>query len=242
MTLSEIAALLGWNLALILAVMLGLWGLSLRLKRMGFIEGTWPLAIAALAAATFFLTEGDPVRKGLLLWLVAVWAAPQAWRRLSPGARAEADDRYARATADRVRQRGWSPARIWLLLYFLPQGALVWLTALPVQLGQAAFAPPVGWIGWTGATLAVLGIGLEGLGSLRIAGLGTAPAVEDETVLRRWLRRPDRLGDLAVWWGLFLIAAETVPGRWSVMGPLLMTFLFVHWARTENPRRMRDGG
>ena len=60
--------------------------------------------------------------------------------------------------------------------------------------------------------------------------------------LRRWLRRPDHLGDLAVWWGLFLIAAETGPGRASVLGPIFLTWAVAHWIRTENPRRERDGG
>ena len=90
MTLAEIAALLGLNLALILAVMTVLWATAGRSGRVGFLDGVWPLAMAALAVLPFALTHGDPVRKGLLLWLVALWALPQAWRRLTPPARATA--------------------------------------------------------------------------------------------------------------------------------------------------------
>ena len=244
MTLTEIAALLGLNLAIILAVMLALGVWAGRSGRTGLIDGAWPLLLAALAAVTFLVTEGDPVRKGLLLWLVAIWAAPQAWRRLSPSARREADARYARIAETLVARRGWKRSRIGLLLFFLPQGALAWLTALPVQLGQVDFTPPVGGIGWTGAVLAVLGIGLEGVGSLKTPAHRKTPAAEapPSTGLGRWLRRPDYLGDLAVWWGLCLIASETGPGRWSVLGPLFLTFAMAHWAATENPRRERDGG
>lgn len=241
MTLTETVGLLGANLGLMLAAMTGLWALSRRWSGVGFIDAIWPLGMAALAGATFLATEGDPVRKGLLLWLAAVWAAPQAWRRLSPSARAEADQRYARAIAARAG-RGWTPGLASLLLIFLPQGLLAWLTALPVQLGQVDFAPPVGWIGWTGAVLAVLGIGLEGLGSLGTAGRRRKPDTAPWTGPGRWLRRPDCLGDLAVWWGLCLIASETGPGRWSVLGPLFLTFAMAHWAKTENPRRVSDGG
>ena len=90
MTLAEIAALLGLTLALILATMAALWALFARSGRIGFLDGVWPLAMAALAAVAFALTHGDPVRKGLLLWLVALWALPQAWRRLTPAARVTA--------------------------------------------------------------------------------------------------------------------------------------------------------
>ena len=117
MNLAEIAALLGLNLALVLAVMAGLWGLALRSKRLDFIDGVWPLLMAGLAAVTFLLTEGDPVRKGLLLWLVAIWAAPQAWRRLSSAARHEADARYAGVAAAMAARHGWKPSRLWLLLF-----------------------------------------------------------------------------------------------------------------------------
>lgn len=225
--------LAGLNLALALAAMAALWAFAGRSGRAGFLDGVWPLLIAGLAATTFLASHGDPVRKGLLLWLVAIWAVPQAWRRLAPAARAAADDRYA-AVAARHPAGRWTP----LWLFFLPQGVLAWLTALPVQLGQLEFLPPVGWIGWTGAVVAVAGIGLEGLGSLKPRP-GAAPAADRRPA---WLRRPDYLGDLAVSWGLFLIAAETGPGRWSVFGPVFLTLALSHWAGMENPRRWRDGG
>ena len=244
MTLAEIATLLGLNLAATLFVMLVLGVWAVRSDRIGLIDGAWPLLLAGLAAVTFALAEGDPVRKGLLLWLVALWALPQACRRLAPAARRAADARYAGVAAILAGRPGWTPGFAALVLFFLPQGALAWLTALPVQLGQVDFLPPVGWIGWSGAMLAVLGIGLEGLGSLKtVTHRGTAAAeTASPAQLRRWLLRPDYLGDLAVWWGLFLIAAETGPGQASVVGPIFLTFLMAHRVRTENPRRVRDGG
>jgi steroid 5-alpha reductase family enzyme len=235
MSLAEILVLPGLNLALVLAVMAALGAFASRSVRAGFLDGIWPLLIAGQAATTFFLSHGDPVRKGLLLWLVAIWAVPQAWRRLAPRARAAADARYAVVAARHAAGR-WTP----LWLFFLPQGALAWLTALPVQLGQLELLPPVGWVGWTGAVVAVAGIGLEGLGSLKSRPVaGAEPAANTRA---GWLRRPDYLGDLSVSWGLFLIAAETTSGRLSVLGPIFLTFALLHWIRMENPRRMSDGG
>ncbi len=241
MTLAEIAALLGLNFGLLLATMAGLWALSLRWKGVGFLDAVWPLALAGPAAVSFLLAGGDPVRKGLLLWLVTIWALPQALRRLAPVARAEADARYAAVAESVGAGEEGSRRRAGPLLFFLPQAVVAWMVSLPVQLGQVDFLPTVGWIGGTVAVLAVAGSGLEGVGSLRTA---RHPSADPSAVggVRHWLRRPDYLGDIAVWWGLFLIAAETGPGRAAVIGPIVLTFILAHWTRTENPRRERDGG
>lgn len=244
MNLVEIAALLGLNLGLSLAAMTAAWLVARRSGKSGLIDGVWPLVMLLTAGATFLIVDGDPVRKALLLWLTTVWAVREAWRGLSPNLRIEADARYATLFENSTGFRASAAAP--LLLCFLPQGALAWLTALPAQLGQVEFAPPVGWLGWSGAVLAVAGMAVAALGHMGPQASASDGAAPGRGVWRRWLRRPDYLGDLAVWWGLFLIAAETGPGRWSVFGPLFLTVALMHWtrgeAKTENPRRVRDGG
>jgi steroid 5-alpha reductase family enzyme len=48
--------------------------------------------------------------------------------------------------------------------------------------------------------------------------------------LWRYSRHPNYFGDLCVWWGLFAIASETVVGRFSVVGPLLLSWILVKWS------------
>lgn len=238
MTLPEIAALLGLNLVLSLAAMTAAWAVAWKTGRRGLIDGVWPLVMLLTAGTTFLIVDGDPVRKGLLLWLTGVWAAREAWRGFSPRIWIEADARYARAFEGATGFRAAAAAP--LLLCFLPQGALAWLTALPAQLGQVAFEPGVGWLGWSGAVLAVAGLAVAGLGDLRRAAVRKEPSAAaplSTSRWRRWLKRPDYVGDIAVWWGLFLIAAETGPGRWSVIGPVFLTLALAHWAGSGPERK-----
>ena len=232
MTLPEIAALLGFNLILSLAAMAAAWAVAWRTGRAGLVDGVWPLVMLLTAASTWLIADGDPVRKGLLLWLTGVWAVREGWRGLSPRLRLEADRRYARIFAGRT---GWRSAPVGaLLLCFLPQGALAWLTALPAQLGQVEFEAGVGALGWAGAVLAVAGLAAAGYGDLR-RRKDPPEAAAPASLWRRWLRRPDYVGDVAVWWGLFLIAAETGPGRWSILGPLFLTLALAHWGARKTP-------
>lgn len=233
MSLIEIFALLGLNLALILVVMLGLWRVALRLKDVSFVDGVWPLGILLLALATLPRTDGDPIRKGLLIWLVGVWAIRLGWHLLSRWRRNGPDKRYVALIGDQEARRGWAFGKTALLFVFLPQGALLWLTALPVQLGQVAYAPAVGWIGWAGAVLAVIGIGFESIGDAQLAAFRKDPANRDRVLdkgLWRWTRHPNYFGDACVWWGLYLIAAETGPGLWAILGPIFLTFTLTRWS------------
>jgi steroid 5-alpha reductase family enzyme len=43
--------------------------------------------------------------------------------------------------------------------------------------------------------------------------------------LWRWTRHPNYFGDSVVWWGLFLLAAATPFGAFTIASPLVMTYL-----------------
>ena len=233
MTLIELAGLLGLNLLLIVAVMLGLWTLSLRLKDVSFIDGVWPLGMLFLALITFPRTDGDPVRKGLLLWLCAVWAIRLGWHLLHRWRGHGADKRYTEILEGQAA-KGWSFGKTALLFVFLPQGFLAWLNSLPTQLGQIAPVPPIGWIGWTGAVIVVVGIAFESIGDAQLAAFRKDPANKGkvlDTGLWRYTRHPNYFGDACVWWGLWLIAAETGwIGIASILGPIFLTFTLTRWS------------
>ena len=233
MTLTETAVLLGVNLALITGVMTGLWLLAVRLKDVSFIDAVWPLAMLFLALATWPRTDGDPTRGMLLLWLCAVWALRLAAHLFIRWRAHGADGRYVDLVERMEKEKGWSFNKTALLFVFLPQGALAWLTSLPVQLGQVAYDPSVGWIAWTGAALAVVGIAFESIGDAQLTGFRRDPANKGkvlDTGLWKYTRHPNYFGDACVWWGLYLIAAETAPGVWAILGPAFLTFTLTKWS------------
>jgi len=230
--MTDILLLLAVNLALIVVVMLALWALALRLKDVSFIDGVWGLGMVLLAGATFLQTDGDPLRKGLLTGLCAVWGVRlgvhllKRWRAHGP------DRRYQALLKNRAnRGQGFAPAA--LMFVFLPQAVLLWLTCLPVQLGQVAATPAVGWIGWTGAALAVFGIVFETVGDAQLAAFKRDPDSRGkvlDTGLWRYTRHPNYFGDACVWWGLWLVAAETTPGLFAILGPIFLTFTLTRWS------------
>ena len=234
MTLIDIFILLGLNLALIVAVMLGLWLVALKLKDVSFIDAVWPLGMLLLALATLPRAEGDPARKGLLVGLCAVWALRLGWHLFRRWRASGADGRYVQIVEDQEKSHGWSFGKTALLFVFLPQAVLAWLTSLPVQMGQVAAQPGLGVMAGLGAVLAVVGIVFESVGDAQLAAFKRDPANKGkvlDTGLWRYTRHPNYFGDACVWWGLWLIAAETGwVGIASIVGPVFLTFTLTKWS------------
>jgi steroid 5-alpha reductase family enzyme len=130
------------------------------------------------------------------------------------------------------KERGWGYAKASLLLVFALQLPLQYIVCLPVQLGQIDQAP-IGPLAIAGATLAIIGILFETVGDAQLVAFKGDPANKGkvlQTGLWRYTRHPNYFGDACVWWGLWLIAAETGLGAWSIPGPILITFLLTRWS------------
>ena len=51
-----------------------------------------------------------------------------------------------------------------------------------------------------------------------------------DTGLWRYTRHPNYFGDACVWWGLWLVAAETTPGLFAVIGPIYLVYTLTRWS------------
>ena len=117
-----------------------------------------------------------------------------------------------------------------LYLVFGMQGALMFVVSLPVQLGQMPDTPDLGVLAYLGVALWLLGFAFETVGDLQLARFKAEPANKGLVMDRglwRYTRHPNYFGDFCVWWGLFLIAAETRLGLLSVIGPIAMSILLL---------------
>ncbi len=218
------------NAAILVAAIVILWLVSIRLRDVSFIDSFWPLGMVMLAVSTFIQAhDGAPQRKLLLLVLTSLWGLRLSIHLFTRW-RAEGEDpRYKRILGGAMEKKGWSFARASLLLVFAMQAPLLFIVCLPAQLGQIAAVPPAnGWLAAAGTILALAGIGFETAGDWQLRRFRADPASKGkvlDTGLWRYTRHPNYFGDCCVWWGLWLIAAETAAGLWAVAGPLLLTWL-----------------
>lgn len=211
----------------IAVLMLTTWLVSLLLKDASIVDIVWGLGFVVVALTAALVGDGFRDRRLILLSLVAVWglrlSGYLAWRNLGHGE----DFRYV------AMRKKWGDRFWWVSLFqvFALQGVLMWIVSLPIQLSASAKEPAsFGPLALLGITLWTIGLLFETIGDAQLASFKAKAHNKGRVMdqgLWRYTRHPNYFGDFCVWWGLFLIAAETVPGRYGIIGPIVMSILLI---------------
>lgn len=212
--------------AIVVAVlMIVTWVASLVLRDAGVVDPVWPLGFIAVAVTALVAGDGDEGRRVLIAVLVGIWGLRLSGYLARRNFGKPEDFRYAAMRRKRGR-RFWIVS---LVTVFLLQGVLMWVVSLPVQLA-AVPSRPLGWLAIVGGVVWAAGLAFEAIGDWQLARFKANPASRGQvldTGLWRYTRHPNYFGDFLVWWGIFLIAAESGAGAWGFVGPVLMTVLLV---------------
>ena len=211
----------------ILVLMVVTWLVSVLVHDASIVDIIWGAGFVVVAATAAVVGDGFPDRRYLLLALVGIWglrlSGYLAWRNLGHGE----DYRYV-AMRKKFGDRFW-----WISFFqvFLLQGVLMWVVSLPVQLSASAEEPAsFGPLALVGIALWTVGFLFETVGDAQLARFKADPANRGQVMdqgLWRYTRHPNYFGDFCVWWGIFLVAAETGPGRFGVIGPIVMSTLLM---------------
>lgn len=210
-----------------LAALTVLWVVSLVMRDASIVDIWWGLGFVWIAGVAMTLGEGgDDPRRILATVCVAVWGlrlgAYLAWRNLGDGE----DPRY------QAMRRYWGDRFpiVSLFTVFWLQGGLMWFVSLPVQMVAVSPGGALGALDFLGVALVAVGLFFETVGDYQLARFRADPSNEGEVMdqgLWRYTRHPNYFGDACVWWGIYTIAASTALGPWTLLSPILMTFLLL---------------
>jgi len=88
---------------------------------------------------------------------------------------------------------------------------------------------PRGWFDLIGIVLWCIGLTFEAVGDFQMARFQADPQNAGRVLDRglwRLTRHPNYFGDFCVWWGLYIIALAS-GAAWTIVSPLLMSFLLL---------------
>ena len=242
----DVVTILAINAAAILGLFVLAWALCVAQRDVTPVDSLWALGMGLVAVLTFLQTGGGTERRLVLTVICAAWALRLGtymlwrWRRNGP------DGRYVRMLEKAKAERGWGYGHAAFRLVFMLQMPMLWLVCLPVQLGQIADEPAtLGMVGLVGAGLAMAGLAFETIADWQLVRFRADPANAGRVLDRglwRYTRHPNYFGDACVWWGLWLVAAETQLGLFAIVGPIYLVFTLTRWSgapTTEGRMRRR---
>jgi len=215
----------GLALVSILGVGCVAWAISIPIRNVAFVDSLWSLFFA-IAAAVFALSAHSLSARGVLVTvLVAIWAL-----RLSAHITlrnwGEPEDFRYRAIRSR-NEPGFAFKSLYIV--FGLQGLLAWLVSLPLLPAIMTPAGGIGLLEIAAAVLWLVGFTFEAGGDYQLARFRRDPGNRDRVLdsgLWRYTRHPNYFGDFCVWWAFYLFALGA-GGWWSIVSPLLMSFLLL---------------
>jgi steroid 5-alpha reductase family enzyme len=238
------AGSLGWAAGALVVVLAATYVASKIAGKHSVVDTVWGLLFVTVAVVSFVTSSGygHAVRRWLLLALTVLWGLRLAVHigRRSVG---KGEDPRYEALLDKAK--GSRELYAFVMIYLL-QGVLAFVIAAPIMVGS--YEPgPVGVLAWVGVALWGVGVFFEAVGDMQMERFKEDPANKGKLIdvgLWRYTRHPNYFGDACVWWGIFLVAADALPGFVTVFSPLIMTLLLTvgSGARTlEKSMSKREG-
>jgi steroid 5-alpha reductase family enzyme len=208
--------------------MTALWIASLILRNSSIVDPMWGTGLVLANWFSFLLTpDGYPLRKWLISILVTVWGLRLSIHLLRRNWGKGEDYRY-REWREQAGDRWW-----WYSYFkvFLIQGAVMCVLAAPFVAVHSSPAPTaLTLIDLLAVPLWGLGFFFETVGDWQLSRFLANPANKGKllrTGLWRYTRHPNYFGESVMWWGHYAVALSVPNGVWTIVSPMLITFLLL---------------
>ncbi len=209
------------------SLMIGLWPFSVIRKNASLADRFWGLGFVSVAWIVAFLGPGFWLRQLLVVGLTTLWGLRLSAHITYRSWGKDEDPRY------RAMREKHGTAFPWVSLFtvFALQAVLLWIISFPVQwacvVPHPARLTPLDMIG---GSIAFMGIVIESVADYQLLRFKKNPANRGKVMdqgLWAYSRHPNYFGETLVWWGLFCMALAVPGGLWTVVSPVLITFLLL---------------
>ncbi len=203
------------------------WLVSILKRDVSIVDGVWAMMFLAAAMAYANGAGAYTGRTTLILALVLLWALRLSGHIIHRNWGEPEDRRYRE-----IRQK-YEPhfALKSLGIIFWFQAGLAWIISMPLW---PALTVPVeaGAFDVLAVTVWTLGMVFEGIGDWQLSRFKADPANYGKVMNRglwRYTRHPNYFGECLIGWGFYLFAV-TAGAWWTVVGPLLITYMLLKFS------------
>ena len=217
----------GSNLLLVIVLMALVWPFSVIKKDSSIVDVFWGLGFVLVVWNSFAHADGFFSRKLIVAVLTTIWGLRLSLHIYSRNLGKGEDPRY-QAFRERYGERYWIVS---LFTVFLLQAVLLWVISLAAQSAISTPSPArITWVDVLGVMVWLIGFTFEALADRQLARFKANAANRGKVMnqgLWAYSRHPNYFGESLIWWGIFLIALSNLGNAWTIISPVLITFLLL---------------
>lgn len=196
-------------------------------KNNGLIDIAWGMGFVVAALTSLIITSEPSIRGFLLTFLVLLWGLRLSYHLFRRNWNKEEDYRY------KAMREKWGDSNPYVTAYFrvfMPQLILLFIIVQPVLRANLKSGGPLGVLDFVGLAIWLIGYFFEVVGDWQLKQFISKPENKGRLMksgLWSYSRHPNYFGEATMWWGIFIIAS-TVPGSlFTIVSPLLITYLLL---------------
>ncbi len=187
----------------------------------------WGLGFIIIALFTLFYSGSYIPRQWLITILVLLWGIRLSMQIIIRKIGKGEDARYKKMRED------WGNKAIIKSFWnvFMLQGFIMLIISLPViYVNSVIVQPKLTIYDFIGLILWIIGFLFESIGDLQLYYFLSNPSNKGKilnTGLWKYTRHPNYFGESLMWWGIFCIALSLPSSFFTIISPILITYLLV---------------
>jgi len=184
------------------------------LKRKDIADSAWGIGFIVLAISNLFLSGNFQQTKIILTFLIFLWGLRLMFYITLRNWNKKEDFRYQNFKNSYVD-------------VFMLQGSLMFLVSLPITLYNR-FDGGVIFISFIGLIIWMLGFYFETIGDLEMYFFKKDPKNKGKIMdqgLWQYTRHPNYFGEIAMWWGIWILTLGSTYWYLGLIGPITITYL-----------------
>lgn len=196
------------------------------IKDNSIVDIAWGVGFIIASGIAFAESGTFSFQNVLINILVLVWGLRLSAYIFIRHLGKEEDYRYK----EMRKEWGKNAALMALIKIFLPQAVVMYLIVFPVLMVNINPHYEIQLTDIAGALIWLTGFFFEAIGDAQMYAFKKNPANKGKIIrhgLWKYTRHPNYFGEAVMWWGIFLIALPSGYWYFSVLSPVVITFLII---------------